>query len=192
MAGDDTLPVTLKTGDGKIYGMPKTVLDIDDLYPSSDGEPMTDKDINRLVMEYVELTLAHRYAHDPNIYVLANLFIYYEEGNPKKCIAPDVFLVRGVEKKIRERYLLWEEGGHVPDVAFEFMARRRKQRDPLQKKAIYEQLGVRSISSSIRMEQRFVLASGRFDWWMARIKSSIRRTACTAKYSVSRSTWMAI
>lgn len=34
-----------------------------------------------------------------NVYVSGNLFIYYEQGNPKAVVAPDVFVVFGVEKK---------------------------------------------------------------------------------------------
>lgn len=45
-----------------------------------------------------------------DVYVSGNLFVYYEEGNPKKCVAPDVFVVFGVPKRRRRVYLVWEEG----------------------------------------------------------------------------------
>ena len=35
----------------------------------------------------------------PDAHVCGNMFVYYEEGNPRKVISPDVFMVRGVGKK---------------------------------------------------------------------------------------------
>ena len=39
-----------------------------------------------------------------------DLLIYYEEGDPRVSIAPDVFVVFGVEDRQRPNYKLWEEG----------------------------------------------------------------------------------
>ena len=38
------------------------------------------------------------------------MLLYYEEGNPAACVAPDVFVVQGVAKGERRTYKLWEEG----------------------------------------------------------------------------------
>jgi Uma2 family endonuclease len=111
------------------------------VYPCSDGQPMTDHDLNRALMEYVEQALAAHFAHDPLVYVSANHFIFYEEGNPHARIAPDVYLVRGVPKRVRANYLLWQEGV-PPAVAFEFVSRRSLERDVHVKPAIYERIGI--------------------------------------------------
>lgn len=41
--------------------------------PSSDGHPMTEKDINRLLMEYTEHAIATKFRRQPTGYVSANL-----------------------------------------------------------------------------------------------------------------------
>ena len=33
------------------------------------------------------------FSHRPDVYVSGDLFIYYEEGNPRARAAPDVFVV---------------------------------------------------------------------------------------------------
>ena len=38
------------------------------------------------------------------------MLMYYVPGNKRKHLAPDVFVVKGVVKRLREYYLLWEEG----------------------------------------------------------------------------------
>ncbi len=46
----------------------------------------------------------------PEVYVGGNLPIYYEEGDPAKSVAPDVFVVFGIAKRQRRIYKLWEAG----------------------------------------------------------------------------------
>ncbi|MEW6282464.1 MAG: Uma2 family endonuclease, partial [Candidatus Eremiobacterota bacterium] len=54
----------------------------------------------------------------------------------------DVFLVKGVEKKLRSRFLLWEEGV-APCVVFEFLSPSTRRRDLSYKPARYASLGVK-------------------------------------------------
>ncbi len=56
-------------------------------------------------------TLDDYFEAEPMVYVAGNLLVFYEEGNRRKHVSPDVFVVRGVEKKKNERgnYLVWEE-----------------------------------------------------------------------------------
>jgi hypothetical protein len=78
---------------------------------------------------------------DPNIYVAGNLFLYYQEGDPTRVVAPDVFVVKGVPRHDRRIYQLWEEE-KGPDVVFELTSRSTRQDDLGAKKGIYEMLGV--------------------------------------------------
>lgn len=60
------------------------------------------------------MSWSRRYADVPDVYVWGNLFLYYREGDPRACVAPDVFLIRGVGKRKenpRRTYKLWEEDG---------------------------------------------------------------------------------
>lgn len=48
-----------------------------------------------------------------DVYVGANQFLYYVEGDPRRVVAPDLFVVRGVPKlPARGTYKLWKEGHH--------------------------------------------------------------------------------
>ena len=87
-------------------------------YPSSDGKPMAENDAQALTMIYARNALTAWFARREDVYVSGDLLIYYEEGNPKVSIAPDVFVVYGVAKRRRMTYLLWEEG-KAPDFALE-------------------------------------------------------------------------
>jgi Uma2 family endonuclease len=110
-------------------------------YPESDGKPMAESDLHRdLLTELVDSVNRHFQA-EPDVYVSGNLLIYFEEGNPQMSVAPDFFLVRGVPKKRRRIYRLWEEG-KGPDVVVELTSRSTHLEDIGHKRAIYEELGV--------------------------------------------------
>ena len=51
-------------------------------------------------------------------------------------MAPDVFVVHGVEKKRRRTYLIWEEG-KTPDFVLEVSSRRTYRNDLEDEKALY-------------------------------------------------------
>lgn len=76
------------------------------IYPESDGKPMAETDIHRQIMiDFIEM-LKNHFHFQPDVYVSGNLLLYYEEDNPKKSVAPNVFVVFGVEKKQRRTYQL--------------------------------------------------------------------------------------
>ena len=79
-------------------------------YPSSDGRPMAENDAQRNAIMYGIGALARHFRDRQDVYVSGDLLIYYEEGNPRLSIAPDVFVVFGVDKRERPNYKLWEEG----------------------------------------------------------------------------------
>jgi Uma2 family endonuclease len=79
-------------------------------YPTSDGRPMAETDIHRDLMLDLITSLDDWYVPDPMIYVSGNLLVFYRRGNKRRHLAPDVFVVRGVSKRRRDNYLIWEEG----------------------------------------------------------------------------------
>lgn len=110
-------------------------------YPESDGQPMGESELH--VVELINLMIALR-AHfkgDPNVYVIGNLFLYYERGNPKAVLCPDIFVAKGVKKKPRRSYKLWEEG-RIPCFVAELTSENTYQDDLKSKKDRYAQLGV--------------------------------------------------
>jgi Uma2 family endonuclease len=111
-------------------------------YPSSDGEPMAETDIHIKLMMNLRFTLSQFFRNQADVYVGSNLLIYYVEGDTRKRVAPDVFVVRGVGKHDRRVYKLWEEG-RAPDVIIELSSRQTWGEDLQKKWRLYEQLGVK-------------------------------------------------
>jgi Uma2 family endonuclease len=109
-------------------------------YPTSDGQPMAETTLHRVVMSDVIGGLERRFAETPDVWVGGNLFLYYEQGKPDKSVAPDILLARGVAKRNRDTYLLWEET--VPSLIFEITSRKTWREDTRKKKGLYERLGV--------------------------------------------------
>src|SRR5215218_6188998 len=110
-------------------------------YPESDGQPMAETDLHRDEMFDLIQALKRRYRGVPDVYVSGNLFFYYIKGDPRAVVAPDVFLVKGVEKRPRRTYKLWEEG-RVPSLVIELTSDSTRDEDLSRKKLCYERLGV--------------------------------------------------
>jgi Uma2 family endonuclease len=110
-------------------------------YPESDGRPMGESDDHRDEILDLIAALKKRYMANADAYVAGNVFLYYEEGNPRAVVCPDVFLVRGVPKKKRRTYKLWLEG-RPPSFVIEVTSRSSRQEDGEDKKNVYERLGV--------------------------------------------------
>ena len=111
-------------------------------YPSGDGQPMAENDWQlRAILDAVG-ALDLYFRGRPDVYVSGDLFIYYEEGNPRARVAPDVFVAFGVPKHNRWTYKLWEEG-QAPAFVMEVASRGTWREDEGRKAALYERLGVR-------------------------------------------------
>ena len=110
-------------------------------YPESDGQPMAETDVHRDLMIDLITMLREYFRDDPHVYISGNLFLYYEAGNPRRVVAPDVFVVKGVPGGRRRIYKLWEEG-QPPDVVFEVTSPSTRGEDLRTKHALYERLGV--------------------------------------------------
>ena len=114
----------------KIHSAPTLV------YPSSDGKPMAETDKHRkLMMDFIQM-LEYHFRDANDVYVSGNLLMYYEEGNPRKSVAPDMFLVFEVGKKPRRTYLTWEEGSTL-DFVLEVASPSTYQHDFGPKKHLY-------------------------------------------------------
>ncbi len=115
-------------------------------YPESDGEPMAETELHLEEMVYVWEALKERFENEPDVFVGANLFLYYRKGDPSAVVAPDGFVVKGVPKLLpgnrrRRKYLLWEEG-QVPCFVMETTSESTRSQDTDTKKGDYERLGV--------------------------------------------------
>ena len=114
----------------------------DPRYPSSDGRPLAESDWQlHAILDAVAVLDLH-FKDRPDVYVSGDLLIYYEEGKPRKCVAPDVFVVLGAARRRRMIYKLWEEP-KAPDFVLEVASENTWREDEGPKRTLYAQLGVR-------------------------------------------------
>jgi Uma2 family endonuclease len=108
-------------------------------YPTSDGKPMAETDDHRRLMyEQIE-TLDWWFADQHNAYVSGNLLLFYERGNKRRHISPDVFVVKGVPKGPRLNYILWEER-KPPRVVIELTSSSTRHEDTHRKYVRYRDI----------------------------------------------------
>ena len=112
------------------------------VYPDSDGEPMGETEFHVIATLHLYDSLRHFFRKNPDIYVAADMFLYYEEGNPYANKAPDVMVIKGVEKRKRRTFKIWEEQA-VPCVIFEITSKSTIVEDMIPKSFLYASLGVR-------------------------------------------------
>ncbi len=110
-------------------------------YPDGDGKPMAETAPHVWQIIYILLTLDFWFRAREDVYVGANMFLYYQKGRPKKRIAPDVFVVQGAPKEWRKSYKLWEEK-QAPQVVFEITSPKTQEEDFGRKRMLYSRLGV--------------------------------------------------
>ena len=110
-------------------------------YPSSDGKPVAESDFQFTPLAYARDSLRLHFRDRSDVYVAGNLLIYYEEGNPKARVAPDVFVVLGVPNRDRSSYFLWEER-EAPDFVLEVTSRSTRREDQGRKRELYRRLGI--------------------------------------------------
>ena len=106
-------------------------------YPFEDDEPMAATQSHAEQISTFHEQLKRYYWTDPYVLIGLDSFIYYSEGDRKKCVAPDVFVVLGAKKyPPRRSFYTWAEGT-VPDTIFEFLSDSTKNEDRERKVQIY-------------------------------------------------------
>ena len=112
------------------------------VYPSSDGEPMSENDFQFTVMIETATTLRQRYADRPDVYVGGDMLMYYRMNDNQTRVSPDVFAVFGVtDKRPRNSWIVWREG-KPPDFVLEVAAPDTWRREGAAKRGIYAEMGV--------------------------------------------------
>ena len=65
-----------------------------------------------------------------------NILLFYQPGNRRRHVSPDVLVVKGLDPHDRENYLLWEEG-RPPHVVIEVTSESTRDEDLYDKFEIY-------------------------------------------------------
>ena len=110
-------------------------------YPCSDGQPMAETEFQLIPLINAISALRSHFAGREDVYVIGNMFLYYQEGNPRAVVAPDLFVVVGTPKHKRHTYKLWEEP-KAPDFVLEVTSRSTRKVDQGRKREVYASLDV--------------------------------------------------
>jgi Uma2 family endonuclease len=98
---------------------------------------MAETDWHRDLMAVLIAILKTYFAQDPLVYVSGNLLLFYKPGDKRRHLSPDVFVVKGVPKRPRPNYLVWEEG-KGPDFVIELTSSSTRHEDVKRKFALYQ------------------------------------------------------
>ena len=109
-------------------------------YPTSDGKPLAESDLHFDRITYAAHALKIRYADTPDVYVGANMLVYDEPGNPRRHLAPDVFVVFDVPNHRRDLFKIWEE--KPPSFVLEITSKTTRHEDMRTKRQRYAAWGV--------------------------------------------------
>ena len=120
-------------------GLPHDVV----VYPCSDGQPMAETELHGACMVYVAQALRRLFETRAraDVYVGSNNFLYYERGNPRAVVSPDVYVVVGARAGLLDTYLLWNEA-KGPDFVLEVTSASTRRDDERRKRDVYAALGV--------------------------------------------------
>jgi Uma2 family endonuclease len=114
----------------------------DSLYPSSDGEPMAETTLHVQAIIWLFEALQDLFRSAADVFVAADLMWYWEEGNQNACKAPDVMVVKGVDKRERRSWLGWRERNPTPNAVFEIASKGTWRENLYAKPRLYAQLRV--------------------------------------------------
>jgi Uma2 family endonuclease len=116
---------------------------LEDVYPSSDGKPMAETQVHVRLLARLLGMLEYRFQDREDVLVAGNIFLYYEEGDPKKRRSPDIMFVKGVKGRyLRRSFMVWLERT-VPSCILELTSKKTAKEDIKVKKPLYRRLGVR-------------------------------------------------
>ena len=116
-------------------------------YPCDNEDPMCETREQYDALTYAVSAIRkhlkrHWQAAEDAHLITGDFLLYYEEGNPKKWVAPDVILAYDVQLPPRTPYLLWEVG-KPPDLVMEVASPSTvKAVDQVIKHRLYQRLGI--------------------------------------------------
>ena len=106
-------------------------------YPYEDDEPMPAGEFHGMQMHSLFDQFLRYFQAHPHIHVGMDNFIYYREGDIRKVVAPDVYVVLGAAKlPLRRSFYTWAEGT-VPTAVFEFLSDTTASEDRHEKVEVY-------------------------------------------------------
>lgn len=118
------------------------MLQVETLYPDSDGKPMADNTEQFRWIVVLKENLELLFANRSDVFVAGDLLWYPAEGNAKIRTAPDAMVVFGRPKGRRGSYQQWKEAGIAPQVVFEVLSPGNRKLEMERKLLFYDRYGV--------------------------------------------------
>ena len=119
------------------------------VYPETDGMPLPDGEYQAPLYRRVVGHLEVHFKDVPGARVNGDTFIYYVEGDPRRSVSPDCYVVFGLSDAAlrslslegNNTYLLWEVG-KAPEFIMEIGSPSTARADLGRKRDLYAELGV--------------------------------------------------
>lgn len=109
-------------------------------YPEEREDDMGEASIHiKLITNFLQMLL-HFFHQSEDVFLSANMNLYYEEGNSRRWLAPDLLIAFGVPNAERSSYLLWREKV-FPQVVFEIASEKTWRNDLIEKLDFYDEFG---------------------------------------------------
>lgn len=109
-------------------------------YPESHEDDMGESSIHYKLISYFFNALQIFFSGQSDVFIAANMNLYYREGTPRNYYTPDVMIALGVPNYDRKVYKLWEEK-QFPQVVFEVASNTTWKTDISDKVEDYGRLG---------------------------------------------------
>ena len=109
-------------------------------FPESHEDDMGESSIHYKLISYLFYALEIFLAAKNDVFLAANMNLYYDEDDPKKYYIPDVMIAFGISDHNRKVYKIWEEK-LFPQVVFEIASESTWKRDISDKVEDYAKLG---------------------------------------------------
>ena len=110
-------------------------------YPESDGKPLGETGFHVAAIMAIHNAFKIAFRGRRDIYIASDMFLYYQQGNPRAVKAPDVMVIRGVDNHERRTWKLWVERV-VPSAIFEVTSDETQREDATTKPEAYARIGV--------------------------------------------------
>jgi Uma2 family endonuclease len=119
-----------------------STVDLDLLFPDSDGKPMADNTEQFRWIVMIKENLEILFKDDPMVFIAGDLLWYPVQSTAVLGIAPDVMVVFGRPKGKRGSYKQWQEENLGPQVVFEILSPSNTTSEMEQKRQHYQVYGV--------------------------------------------------
>ncbi len=109
--------------------------------PTEDGIPL-ESPWHRAEINLLIESLRYHWRERTDYYTGGNMFVYYSthQVRHRDYRGPDFYVVKNVDGSYeREAWVVWEEGGHYPDLIIELLSPSTAESDKTVKKDLYEQ-----------------------------------------------------